>query len=201
MAEIIKFDRFTVIVSNTGETFLVDNDIADDICTRSWCKDTGGYMVANIDGKTVRLHDYVLEKNGIKKPKGYYVDHINQDKLDDRINNLRLVTPTESSKNMPLKGDNKSGVTGVCNVKNGRYRAYITVNKRQINLGCYGTLSEAASARMEAETRLGFKSRPKSIAFLCAMEDKILRIPEEEPDEIDLAMIEQMEAENDGEES
>lgn len=170
MTEIIKFDRFTVIVSNTGETFLVDTDIADDICTRSWCKDACGYMVANIGGKTVRLHDYVLEKNGIKKPKGYYVDHINQDKLDDRINNLRLVTPTENSKNMPLKADNKSGVTGVCKAKNGRYRAYITVNQRQINLGYYGTLSEAASARMEAETRLGFKTRPKSIAFLCELE-------------------------------
>lgn len=36
-----------------------------------------------------------------------------------------------------------------------------------------------------------------NIAFLCAMEDKLLRIPEEEPDEIDLAMIAEMEGEND----
>ena len=36
-----------------------------------------------------------------------------------------------------------------------------------------------------------------NVAFLCAMEDKILRIPEEEPDEIDLEMIAEMEAEND----
>lgn len=38
-----------------------------------------------------------------------------------------------------------------------------------------------------------------NVAFLCAMEDKILRIPEEEPEEIDLEMIAEMEAENDGE--
>lgn len=36
-----------------------------------------------------------------------------------------------------------------------------------------------------------------NVAFLCVMEDKILRIPEEEPDEIDLAMIAEMEGEND----
>lgn len=166
------FDRFTVFTSNQGCDYLVDNNLADDVGTKNWCMDGHGYMVANFQGKMVRLHDYVLEKSGIKKPKGYYVDHINQDKLDDRINNLRLVTPTESSKNMPLKGDNKSGVTGVCKAKNGRYRAYITVNQRQINLGYYGTLSEAASVRMEAETRLGFKTRPKSIAFLCELEDE-----------------------------
>lgn len=40
-----------------------------------------------------------------------------------------------------------------------------------------------------------------NVAFLCAMEDKILRIPEEEPDEIDLAMIAEMEGENDVSES
>lgn len=36
-----------------------------------------------------------------------------------------------------------------------------------------------------------------NVAFLCAMEDKRLRIPEEEPDEIDLEMIAEMEGEND----
>lgn len=40
-----------------------------------------------------------------------------------------------------------------------------------------------------------------NVAFLCAMEDKILRIPEEEPDEIDLAMIAEMEGKNDVSES
>ena len=170
MLQKITFDRFTVFATNKGENFLVDNDAVDAVSKYSWCKDNVGYLCANIGGKVVRLHDFVMRYNGIVKPTGYYVDHINLDKLDNRITNLRIVAPTENSMNVPLKSDNRTGVTGVCMTKDGKYRAYITIKKKRIELGTYPTLQEAALARSEAETRLGFKTRPRSIAFLCEME-------------------------------
>lgn len=39
---------------------------------------------------------------------------------------------------------------------NGSYRAYITVNKKRIELGYYNTLTEATMARKQAEKLYGF---------------------------------------------
>ena len=46
-----------------------------------------------------------------------------------------------------------TGVTGVSKMKNGKYRAYINLARKQIHLGVFGTLSEAAQARKEAEEK------------------------------------------------
>lgn len=164
------YGRFCVCKTRKGECFLVDTDMAEQIYQHLWCVDGHGYLCARIEGRLMRLHDFVLAKNNLVKPKGYYVDHVNQDKLDNRRTNLRIVAPKENSKNVSLKANNTSGITGVSCTKNGTYRAYITTNHKQINLGYYPTIQEAAQARMEAETRLGFKTRPTNIKELCELE-------------------------------
>jgi len=156
------FSRFSVCRSELAGEILVDRDVAEKIQNRKWCL-SEGYAAARIDGELVRLHDVVMAMDHEEKPEGCYVDHINQDKLDNRRCNLRFVTPTESSKNIPLSVLNTSGCVGVSRTKRGRFRAYITINKKWVSLGTYDTLREAAEARMEAETRLGFKTRPGTI--------------------------------------
>lgn len=162
-----RYPNFSVMYSDKTGGILVDNDIAEKASERRWCIDSGGYPIANFDGCLIRLFDYVLAQQYKSRPKSCYVDHINQDKLDNRRTNLRFVTPLESSHNMPIKSDNTSGVTGVSKTKNGKYRAYITINQKQVSLGHYSTLKEAAEARLEAESRFGFKSRPGNIDTLC----------------------------------
>lgn len=171
--DIVKYDHFAVMVSGEHTPcILLDNDIAELVKGRKWCVDGGGYPVINMDHEVVRLHDVVMAHTFAVKPENVFVDHINHDKLDNRRINLRFVSPTESSKNMPLKGNNTSGVTGVSKTKWGTYRAYITCNKKRIELGYYETLEEAANARREAEDRLGFKTRPATIKhLLCEMEE------------------------------
>ena len=53
-----------------------------------------------------------------------------------------------------------TGITGVSAYHNGRYRAYITVDRKQISLGCYDDISDAIAARKAAEQRY-FADRQK----------------------------------------
>lgn len=89
-------------------------------------------------------------------PDGVEVDHINGDGLDNRIENLRLVTRSENMKNMRKRSDNKSGVTGVSKGRRNKWRSRIRVNNTEISLGEFSTVDEAAKARARAEIKYGF---------------------------------------------
>lgn len=82
------------------------------------------------------------------------VDHINHKQYDNRKNNLRLCSSRENSLNTSLSKNNTSGVNGVSMMKNGKYRAYINENYKQIYLGSFDTLEEAKSARKKASIQL-----------------------------------------------
>ena len=164
-----RYGRMAICEGHNIEPFIVDSDIADEIEHRSWCS-SYGYPATRIGGELVRLHDYVMSHDFDNKPDNVYVDHINQDKLDNRRQNLRFVTPSKSSQNMPIKRNNKTGVMGVNEVNRGdyhAYRAYIVKDRKQINLGHYQDINDAIAARREAETRLGFDTRPGTIKEKC----------------------------------
>lgn len=163
---VAEYGGFTVMYSDKVSGIIVDTETADILSKRHWCIDSHGYAVANICNQTIRLHDAVLALNGVIKPSGYYVDHMNHDRLDNRMNNLQVVTPTENSRNVSRKSNNKTGITGVC-CDGKRFRAYITINKKRIDLGSYSTIEEAALVRKEAEGRYGYYSRPITVKDLC----------------------------------
>lgn len=52
-----------------------------------------------------------------------------------------------------INGNNGTGVPGVSVFRNGRYRAYINIGKKQIHLGFFDKLDEARTARKAAEQR------------------------------------------------
>lgn len=75
-----------------------------------------------------------------------FVDHINHNKLDNRKENLRIVTRSRNQMN-----ENYRGVT---RTKNGKFYAHIKVNQKMINLGVYIFEEEALFARWYAEMLL-----------------------------------------------
>jgi len=120
------------------------------------CLSKMGYLVVWADNKLHQSHRLIwlyyygcFPKNGI--------DHINGDKLDNRIKNLRDVTQWENTKNRRKAKNNTSGFNGVWWVASlNKWRARITVNRKLIYLGCFTKKSEAISARKNANIQYGF---------------------------------------------
>ncbi len=72
---------------------------------------SNGYRNVNVGGLTVLYHRLMFRLH-----KGYwadYVDHIDQDKLNNRPDNLRDVSITTNNHNTGLQSNNTSGVKGV----------------------------------------------------------------------------------------
>ncbi|EON5850839.1 HNH endonuclease [Escherichia coli] len=85
------------------------------------------------------------------------VDHINHDRTDNRIENLRLVDNQGNQKNSSIRKDNIGGCTGVTwNPSHKRWIAYIRENGKHKHIGSFIKFSDAVRAREEAQARLGF---------------------------------------------
>lgn len=94
--------------------------------------------------------DYRYHRILLNSPKGFEVDHINRNKLDNRRINLRLASRSENSANKAKAKGTTSIYRGVCyrvkiNKKN-PWGAYISKNKKRIELGYYPTEHDAALA-------------------------------------------------------
>lgn len=85
------------------------------------------------------------------------VDHIDGDRQNNLLENLREVSHAENMRNVKRPSHNTSGASGVSfNKRNGRWRAYITVEQRQRSLGHHETFEQALAARQRAEREYGF---------------------------------------------
>jgi hypothetical protein len=82
------------------------------------------------------------------------IDHINGDKTDNRIKNLREATNSQNGKNLKLSARNTSGVSGVSfDSQTGKWRACIKVGGKQKYLGRWVEFEDAVIARRAAEEK------------------------------------------------
>ena len=70
------------------------------------------------------------------------IDHVNRNKLDNQVSNLRLVSNQENQFNRNAKGYYKRG---------NKYEAKIQLNGKQIHLGTYDTEEEASNSYQQAK--------------------------------------------------
>ncbi len=73
------------------------------------------------------------------------VDHINGDKSDNRISNLRVCTAFQNQGNRKISKNNTSGFKGVCRLKTGRWQMSCRANGKD-NYSWHDTKEEAARA-------------------------------------------------------
>lgn len=86
-----------------------------------------------------------------------HIDHINGDRSDNRITNLRSVSPTDNARNKVRPRTNTSGIIGVWWRKDiSKWQASIRVSGRRLHLGYFSDMNGAAGARHEAERAYGF---------------------------------------------
>lgn len=99
--------------------------------------------------------DYVSSLKNALKP-GYTIDRINP-YGDYEPGNLRWACKTTQARNCSVGSNNKSGVTGVswCK-KQQQWRATIMINRKQIALGRFDSVEEAAIVRKKAEIEYNF---------------------------------------------
>lgn len=115
-----------------------------------------GYRLIRADVKRYSAHRLAWLYMYGEFPKGH-IDHINHDRDDNRIENLRDVTFIENNMNMSLRKTNKSGVIGVYFAKHARkWHARINIKGKQIHLGYYKEKLGAELARRLAEEFYGY---------------------------------------------
>jgi hypothetical protein len=97
--------------------------------------DGQGYLKVRLNDRNIKLHRIIWIMAGNTIPKGYILDHINRNRVDNRLENLRLATLSNNAMNRGPSSRNTSGYKGVCvNAKRGRVTAQICIDKYYLNL-------------------------------------------------------------------
>lgn len=138
-----------VFIRNVNKARMKKGDVVGTIHNK-------GYLKASVDGKEYLLHRLAwLYVYGCLPSD--QIDHIDHDKKNNAICNLRECSNEDNHMNMPKGTDNTSGFVGVrFNESNGKWRSVITANKKTHHLGYFDELSDAILARKEAEKYHGF---------------------------------------------
>ena len=137
-------------VSNLGRV----NNIATGKILKPWIDSTGYYRIdlTKIDKRykflVSRLVALAFLENPLNKKN---VDHKNNVRLNNNVNNLRWVSPKENNQNKSMSKNNSSGYKGVSwDKKNKKWNAYIALeNGIRKNLGYFKNIEDAKDARQK----------------------------------------------------
>lgn len=123
--------------------------------------ESGGYRVGAIFGKNHYAHRVAWAIFHGCKPA--VIDHINGDRSDNRISNLRSVSAFENARNSARKSSNRSGHTGVswCSAVN-KWRATIQLDGKAKHLGVFQRMEDAIAARLEAQSGIFHENHGRS---------------------------------------
>lgn len=134
-----------------------------------------GYIVVSIGSKNYLAHRLIWLWCYGYFPE-HQVDHINRDKTDNRLCNLREVSASCNIRNRGILRNNKSGVTGVrvgVGEASGKFYAFITNEGKPRHLIVCKDFTEAVAYRLAAEQCLGYSSCDSQSSAFLYMQDYI----------------------------
>ena len=111
-------------------------------------KNNKGYIRFDlyVNGKSYNVYGHHFAYYFVYSECPYEIDHINRDRSDNRIENLRGVTRTENQHNRNPKGYSY-------NKKEKKFQAQIKVNSKSIHLGWFKEEDDARKAYLEAKVK------------------------------------------------
>lgn len=115
---------------------------------------SNGYLATRIDGTLYYNHRLAwLLTHGVWPVDK--IDHVNGNRVDNRLVNLREATHSENLQNLrSARSDSRSGLMGAFFRRSGVYFSRIMTSGRLTHLGYFKTAEEANSAYLEAKRRL-----------------------------------------------
>lgn len=139
-----------------GKFALVDDEDFDWLNKFRWYLSDSGYAkrdqhikleINKYSKKTIWMHRIINNTKG-----GLFTDHINQNKLDNRKENLRTVTKSQNGFNRGKQSNNTSGVKGVSwHKKAKKWMVEIKHGDLKEYFGLFINLEDAKKVREKAE--------------------------------------------------
>ncbi len=141
----------------TGKLFWKDSNL------EAFTSNRKGYRVGAVNKFMFSAHRVAWAMHYGEWPNGQ-IDHINHIRNDNRIENLRDISPHENSKNLGLSTRNKSGFSGVRYKKNiNKWESFIHHNFKYYWLGNFDKIEDAVNARNLAKINFGFHDNHGSL--------------------------------------
>ncbi|MBQ3023020.1 MAG: hypothetical protein IJD91_06880 [Clostridia bacterium] len=149
----LESQEYAIGYTSKGEPFWFDKEDYQLVSRYSGWYYSNGYVIRKDNNGVMFLHRLVMN---VTDP-NIEVDHIDhppkpENKIDNRKNNLRLVTPAQNQMNRHVSKSNTSGITGIAwSKERQKWEAYITLDYKKKNLGRFSNKEDAISARKAAE--------------------------------------------------
>lgn len=145
-AEIDTYDPY----GNVVETYIVDKDEVVKLEKYKWRtvykKDKPYLFTGNQYKEKIYFHRLIMNNPELQ------VDHINGNTLDNRKENLRIVSIQDNMKNLKKKKDNTSGIRGVSySNKTHKYKVDFTYEKRRMYFKEFDNISKSVYLRYLVE--------------------------------------------------
>lgn len=150
LREVLSYDKgtgmFTRLAGTSSSRHLIGESLG---APHARCK----YSTIMVDGVRYQAHRLAWLHVKGRWPV-MYLDHINRDRYDNRIANLRECTNGENLQNMRMKRTNKTGHIGVCfGEAKGTFKAQIGHGGKREHLGTFYSLESASAAYLDAKRR------------------------------------------------
>ena len=138
--QVSSFGRVKRFYKNGNNKILKPGTNENGYCNIKLCK----------NGKPTNVSVHRLVANAfLKNAKGKKcVDHIDNNRKNNHIHNLRFATHQENQQNSKQSKRNTSGYKGVYwHQSSNKWLAYVTVNRKKFSIGYYNDIQEAVQAR------------------------------------------------------
>jgi hypothetical protein len=114
-----------------------------------------GYKTGSLLKRPVTAHRMIFALKHNYWPE--FIDHVNGNRSDNRVENLRDATRHDNGRNAKRPCHNTSGHIGVSwNNRDKRWAAYITINRKRKSLGNFFDKESAITCRKHYEKIYGF---------------------------------------------